>query len=234
MNSLWESLGWHTKHVPPMSRFWIRPIKSFPPLLFRLFYCNFCCFQLLKWEDLLLYIAVNWIYWSFGPLVTQIKTFGDVTLDCWTFNRLNNELINQKSNRWIHLLWEWAVLSAPTNKTGIPWKPSTQTWTHKRVCRHRRMLTCLRAYPLSCARSLSVFLTTWLPGMRAIDARLASAVSTSMGKVNQQLGTPTPIPPSSAFLWPSSLKLSPSPRLSKGILGDEFVLCPIKKLFIWG
>lgn len=60
------------------------------------------------------------------------------------------------------------------------------------------MLTCLSS--ASCALCLSIFLTTWLPGMRAVDARLASAVSTSMGKVNQQLGTPTPpftsLPPS--------------------------------------
>lgn len=51
---------------------------------------------------------------------------------------------------------------------------------------------CPPVCPLSCALCLSIFLTAWLPGMRAIDARLAFTVSTGMGKVNQELGTPTP------------------------------------------
>lgn len=61
-----------------------------------------------------------------------------------------------------------------------------------RFYRHRRMLTCLLVCAVSCTLCLSVFLTTWLPGMRAVDARLAFTVSTGMGKVNQQIGTPTP------------------------------------------
>lgn len=56
--------------------------------------------------------------------------------------------------------------------------------------------------------------------MRALDARLAFAVSTSMGKVNQQIGTPTPsVWPSFFHLPSSSVVFSPCTLLEDWIMG---------------
>lgn len=70
--------------------------------------------------------------------------------------------------------------------------PAMENHQHKHVhtkgSADTRTLTCLLAL------CLPVFLTTWLPGMRAPDAHLASAVSTSMGN-----SLPLPYLPSLCF-----------------------------------
>lgn len=82
------------------------------------------------------------------------------------------------------------------------------------------------------SRALSVFLTTWLPGMRAVDARLASAVSTCMGKVNQQLGTPTPpTPPIHPFL-PSGFSFHPLLHF-QSLIQRISISAETKKWIVW-